>query len=121
MDGMTAAGYEVPKRFETARRWQWPAAIASVAFFLSCFVGLPFGYFWPSAIGLVLFIPAAALFNVKCDACGYPAFQDYRAGERLRLDKRFWTRFWGKEYGGVHLPLRSECSKCGTRFVNEDD
>jgi hypothetical protein len=38
----------------------------------------------------------------------------------LRLDNRFRTRFWGKEFGGVHLPLRSNCSKCGTRFVKDE-
>lgn len=119
MKGMTADQSELRKRFEIARRWQWPAIVASAVFFLSCFIGWPFGYFWPSAIGLVFFIPAVALFNVKCDACGYPAFQDYQADERLRGDNRLWTRFWDKEYGAVHLPLRSECSKCGARFVNE--
>ena len=116
--GMTADRSDIPKRFQIARRWQWPAAFASAVFFLSCFIGWPFGYFWPSAVGFTLFIPAVALFNIKCDACGYPAFQDYRANERLKLDDRFRTRFWGKEYG-VHFPLRSECSKCGTCFVND--
>ena len=121
MEAVTADRSEVPKRFELARRWQWPAAVVSAAFVLSCFIGWPFGYFWPSAIGLVLFIPAVTLFSIKCDACGYPAFQDYKADERLRLDNRCWTRFWGKEYGGVHLPLRTECSKCGARFVHDED
>jgi len=117
---MAADRSQIPKRFEIARRWQWPAAFASVAFLLACFIGWPLGYLWPSVVGLVLFIPAVALFNIKCDACGYPAFEDYQASERLRLDNRFWTRFWGKEYGGVHLPLRSECSKCGARFVRDE-
>jgi hypothetical protein len=26
-------------------------------------------------------------------------------------------RFWGKEYGGVHLPLRHRCTKCGANFI----
>jgi hypothetical protein len=116
---MTAENSEMAKRFTVARRWQWPAAIASSLSILSCFIGWPLGYYWPSAVGLVLFIPAAILFNIKCDTCGYPAFQDYQADERLRLDNRFWTRFWGKGYGGVHLPLRSDCSKCGARFVDD--
>lgn len=112
---------EIPKRFEIARRWQWPAALASALFFLSCLIGWPFSLFWPSLIGLVLFIPAAALFSIKCYACGYPAFADYRTDERVKLDSRLRTRFWGKEYGGVRLPLESGCSKCGAQFVREKD
>ena len=111
----------IPKRFDIARRWQWPAVVASILFILSCFIGWPFSLFWPSAIGLVLFIPAVALLSIKCHACGYSAFADYQAGDRLRLDDRFWPRFWGKEYGGVHLPLRSACSKCGAHFVDDGD
>lgn len=111
----------IPKRFDIARRGQWPAAVASALFILSCFIGWPFSLFWPSAVGLVLFIPAAALFSIRCHACGYPAFADYQADERLRADNRFWTRLWGKEYGGVHLPLRSACSKCGAQFVHDED
>ena len=118
---MTEDTAAIPKRFGIARRWQWPAAVVSASFILSCFIGWPFGFLWPSAVGLVLFIPAAALFNIKCHACGYPAFAYYQEDERLRLDKRFWTRFWGKEYGGIHLPLRSECSKCAARFVHDKD
>lgn len=88
---------------------------------LSCFIGWLLSLFWPSAIGLVLFVPAAPLFSIKCHECGYPAFADYQADERLRADNRFWTRFWGKEYGGVHLPLRSACSKCCARFACDKD
>jgi fatty-acid desaturase len=117
---MTTNQPAAPKRFKIARFWQWPAFAACALFLLSCFVGWPLGVFWPSAVGLFLFIPAAALFNIKCHACGYPAFSDFQADERLRNDNRFWTRFWGKEYGGVHLPLRSECSKCGVSFVHKD-
>jgi hypothetical protein len=117
---MTVDRDAIPKRFDLAHRWQWPAAVVSASFILSCFVGWPVGLYWPSAVGLVLFIPSAALFNIKCHACGYPAYADYHADEQLRLDNRFWTRFWGKHYGGVHLPLRSECSKCGARFVHDE-
>lgn len=60
----------------------------------------------------------------KCLAVQYPmlqvcysAFADFHADERLRRDERFWTRFWGKEYGGVHLPLRDRCTKCGAHFI----
>jgi hypothetical protein len=117
MNRMAADRSAIRKRFKIAQRWQWPAAIASAVFFLSCFIGWPLGYFWPSAVRLVFFIPAVALFNIKCVACGYPAFADYQADAGLRLDNRFSTRFWGEDYGGVHLPLRCECSKCGARFV----
>ena len=120
MKGMATGESQIAKRFTIARKWQWPAAIASVLFVLSCFIGSPLGYLWPSAIGLALFIPAVMLFNIRCDTCGYPAFQNYQADEQLKLDNRFWTRFGGKGYGGVHLPLRSECSRCGARFVMDD-
>ena len=115
---MTDDGPAIPKRFAIARRWQWPAAAGVALFFLACFVGWPLGYLWPSAAGLVLFLPAVALFNIRCHACGYPAFADYQADERERTRqlRGFWARFWGREPGGVHLPLRSACSKCGARF-----
>ena len=106
----------VPKRLRLARRWQWFAAFGSVLFFLACLIGWPLGYLWPSAIGFVAFLPGCWVFNTKCYDCGYPAFASYAADEKLRGDKRFWTRFWGKEYGGVNLPLRRACSKCGARF-----
>ncbi|MBX7531594.1 hypothetical protein K3165_01500 [Qipengyuania sp. 1XM1-15A] len=111
----------IPKRFQIARRWQWPAAVASALFFLSCLIGWPLDAFWPSAVGLAFFVPAVLLFNIKCYACGFPAFADHQANERLRNDDRFWTRFWGKEYSGVHLPLRTSCSKCGVSFVGDDN
>jgi hypothetical protein len=60
----------------------------------------------------------------ECLAVQYPmlqvrlsCFADFQADERLRRDERFWTRFWGKEYGGVHLPLRHRCTKCGANFI----
>ena len=107
----------VPKRFHIARRWQWIAATASGLFVLTCFIGWPLGYLWPSAVGLVTFLPSVWLFNIKCYNCGSPAFRDYGAEERLKKDERFWTRFWGKEYGGVRLPLPCACTKCGSSFV----
>ena len=118
-NGMDADNAPIPKRYAVARRWQWPAAIGCGLFALSCFIGWPLGYLWPSAVGLALFIPAIMVFNITCHTCGYPAFGDFQDDERVRRDDRFWTRFWGKQYGGAHLPLRSECSKCGARFVEE--
>jgi hypothetical protein len=115
--GVSGQGSPFPRRFQIARRWQWTAGAASAAFVLSCFIGWPLGYLWPSAITLLGFIPSAWLFSIKCYNCGWPAFTDYEADERLRRDERFWTRFWGKEYGGVSLPLRSECTKCGANFT----
>ncbi|WP_139114755.1 hypothetical protein [Rhizorhabdus dicambivorans] len=108
----------VPRRFHIARRWQWVAAVISSLFIGACFIGWPLGYFWPSAIGFIGFLPSVWLFNLKCYNCGWPAFSDYEAQEKLRRDERFWTRFWGKEYGGVSLPLARSCSKCGVRFVD---
>lgn len=110
----------IPKRLRTARRWQWLAASASALFVATCFVGWPLGFLWPSVVGLIGFLPAVWLFNTSCYSCGYPAFANYQADEALRLDDRFWTRFWGKEYGGVRLSLRHDCSKCGARFVSDE-
>lgn len=107
----------VLKRLRIARRWQWIALAASVGFFLTCFVGWPLGYLWPSAIGFVGFLPSVWLFSTKCYNCGWPAFTDYEAEEKLRLDESDWTRFWGKEYGGVTLPLPGSCTKCGASFT----
>ena len=107
----------VSKRLRIARRCQWIAAAASAIFALTCFVGWPLGYLWPSAIGLAVFLPSVWVFNTECHNCGWPAFTNYEAEEKLRLDERFWTNFWGKEYGGVHLPLPSACTKCGASFV----
>jgi hypothetical protein len=107
----------VPRRFSIARRWQWVAAAASALFVLACFIGWPLGYLWPSAIGFVAVVPSVWLFSIKCHNCGWPAFTDHEADEALKQDNQFWTRFWGKEYGGVRLPLASTCTKCGTSFV----
>jgi hypothetical protein len=57
------------------------------------------------------------LFSAKCSNCGWPAFTNYEADERLRRDERFWTRFLGKEHGGINLPLPCACTKCGAGFV----
>jgi hypothetical protein len=108
---------QIPRRLRIARRWQWGAAAASAVLILSCFVGWPLGYLWPSALAFVGFLPSVWVFSTKCYNCDWPAFADYEADERLRLDERFWTRFWGKEYGGVKLPLPCSCSKCGATFV----
>jgi hypothetical protein len=116
-----AGSPDIPKRYAIARRWQWPAAVGAGIFMLTCFVGWPLGYLWPSAAAFVLFVPAVVLFNIKCHACGYPAFGDYQADQRAERDTRLWTRFWGKEYSGAHLPLRSRCSKCGAHFTSETD
>ena len=107
----------IPKRFRIARSLQWIAMSGIAAFVLTCFVGWPLGFFWPSLVAFFAFIPSAWLFNIKCYRCAYPAFADFRSDERLNRDERFWTRFWGKEYGGVHLPLRHRCSKCGVNFI----
>jgi hypothetical protein len=107
----------VPKRFEVARRWQWFAAAASALFVLACFIGWPLGHFWPSVIGFVGFCPSVWVFSIKCYNCGWPAFEDYETQEKLKRDQRFWTRFCGKEYGGVILPLPRACTKCGASFV----
>jgi hypothetical protein len=80
-------------------------------------VGWPLGYFWPSLVTLLGFIPAVWLLSTRCHGCGYPAFADFNTDERLRRDQRFWTGVWGKNYQGVHLPLRESCTKCGTNFV----
>ena len=82
----------------------------------SCFIGWPLGYFWPSAIGLLGFLPAVWLFSIKCHACGYPAFAHFKADEKLNADKRFRARLWGKDHGGIHLPLGSACTRCGASF-----
>jgi fatty acid desaturase len=108
----------IPRRFDIVRRWQWMAAAASAFFFIACFIGWPLGYFWPSAIGFLGFLPSVWVFSIKCYSCGWPAFTDYEAEEKLRRDDRFWSRFWGKEYGGVNLPLPRACSKCGACFVD---
>jgi hypothetical protein len=105
-----------PNRFHIVRSWQWFAAAASALFVLTCFVGWPLGLLWPSLIAFFGFVPSVWLFNIRCYKCGYPAFADFQADERLRRDERFWTRFWGKEYGGVRLPLRHRCSKCAANF-----
>lgn len=109
----------IPKRFAIARRWQWPAAAGIAVFILTCLVGWPLGYLWPSVAALVVFLPAVALLNIKCHACGYPAFADYQADERERTRplSGFQARFWGREQGGAHLPLRPACSKCSAPFV----
>ena len=107
----------VPRRFGIARRWQRVAAVAFSLFFLACFIGWPLGYLWPSAIGLVGFLPSVWLFSIKCYDCGWSAFTDFEAEEALKQDRRFWSQFWGKDYGGVSLPLRSTCTKCGASFV----
>jgi hypothetical protein len=108
---------DVPKVFQVARRWQWFAAGASVLFVLACLIGWPLGYFWPSAIGFFGFFPSVWIFSIKCYNCGWPAFTDHEAQEKLNRDQRVWTRFWGKEYGGVMLPLPGACTKCGASFV----
>jgi len=102
---------------EIARRWQWFAVAASILFILACFVGWPLGYFWPSVIGFAAFLPSIWVFSTKCGNCGWPAFTDYEAEEMLRRDERFRTRFWGKEHGGVNLPLPCACTRCGASFV----
>tara|TARA_B100000749_G_scaffold256044_1_gene224473 strand:+ start:474 stop:818 length:345 start_codon:yes stop_codon:yes gene_type:complete len=107
----------IPQRFDIARRSQWVAAFACALFAITCFVGWPLGYMWPSVVALIGFLPAVFLFNIHCYACGWPAFTDYPAEQRLSEDRRFWTRFWGKDYGGFHLPLRSQCTKCGAPFA----
>jgi hypothetical protein len=107
----------ISRRLQIARRWQWVAAVASVLFAITCFVGWPLGYLWPSAIGFAAFLPSVWVLSTKCSNCGWPAFTDYEAEEKLKRDERFWTRFWGKEYGGVNLPLPCACSKCGASFV----
>lgn len=107
----------VSKRLHIARRWQWVAAATSILFVFACLVGWPLGHFWPSVIGFAAFIPSAWVFSTKCGDCGWPVFTDYEADERLRRDERFWTRFWGKEYGGVNLPLARACTKCGANLV----
>ena len=61
----------IPKRFMIARRWQWQAAFACALFVITCFVGWPFGYFWPSVVGLIVFLPAVWLFNINCYECGW--------------------------------------------------
>jgi hypothetical protein len=73
--------------------------------------------FAPSLVALLGFIPSIWLFNTRCYKCGYPAYADFQADERLTRDERVWTRFWGKEYGGVHLPLPDRCTKCGADFI----
>ncbi|MGN6690098.1 MAG: hypothetical protein ACTHJU_04050 [Sphingopyxis sp.] len=107
----------VSTRIRIARRLHWVAAAASILFALTCFVGWPLGYLWPSGIGLAAFLPSIWVFSAKCGNCGWPAFTDYEADEKLQRDERSCTRFWGKEYGGVNLPLSSACTKCGARFV----
>jgi len=107
----------VSKRLQIARRWQWVAATSSILFAFACLVGWPLGYFWPSAIGFIAFIPSIWVFSTKCSNCAWPAFTVYEAEEKLRQDERFWTRFWGKDYGGVNLPLPRACTKCCARFV----
>ena len=107
----------IPKRFKIARRYQWIAAATSAVFVLCVFIGWPLGYVWPSAIGFLGFLPAVWLFNIKCHNCGYAAFSNYATDERLKHDERFWTRFWGQEYDGVHLPLPTACTKCGAPFI----
>jgi hypothetical protein len=107
----------IPKRLRIARRWQWWAAAAIAVFVLSCFVGWPLGFLLPSLVALLGFIPSIWLFNTRCYKCGYPAYADFQADERLTRDERVWTRFWGKEYGGVHLPLPDRCTKCGADFI----
>ena len=107
----------MPRRLRIARRWQWMAASASGLFVLSCVVGWPLGFLWPSALGLVIFLPSVWLFSTKCYNCGWPAFTDFKGEEQLKNDERLWARFWGKEYGGVSLPLPCSCPKCNTSFV----
>jgi len=115
--GMSDECSAVPRRFRIARRWQWAAAAASVLFVLASFVGWPLGYLWPSVIGFVAFLPSVWLFSIKCYNCRWPAFTNYKAEEALKQDQRLWTRFWGKEHGGVSLPLPNKCTKCGASFV----
>jgi hypothetical protein len=107
----------IPKRYAIARRWQWPAAAGAVIFVLTCLVGWPIGYFWPSAAAFVLFLPAVLLFTIKCHVCGYPAFADWQADQKAARG----ARFWGREHGGAHLPLRARCSRCGASFTSEAD
>ena len=114
---MAQTGSAMPRRFAIARRWQWPAMVASALFVATCFIGWPYGVFWPSIVAFGLFVPAIWLFSIKCHRCGFPAFADYQADHRLAQDEGLQTRFWGKEFGGVHLPLRSACSKCGQSFT----
>ena len=109
----------IPKRYTIARRFQYPSAFACALFILSCFVGWPLGVFWPSVVGLVFFVPSAFLLSINCYRCGYPAFSDFQADERLRKDESFWSNFWGKDYRNVRLPLKPSCSKCGTAFELE--
>lgn len=115
---MSERSRPVPQRFRIARRWQWIAAAASGLFALACFVGWLLGYLWPSAFGLVTFLPSVWLFSVKCYNCGWPAFTDFKAEERLKDDDRFWTRFWVRNMAVSHyrfpahapsaVPLSSE-------------
>lgn len=114
---MAQSTYSIPTRFKIARRWQWQAALASALFLITCFVGWPLGYLWPSAVGLIGFLPAVWLFSIKCHECHWPAFADYHADERLSQDHRLWTRLLGKDYGGVHLPLRPTCTKRSVPFA----
>lgn len=109
-----------PNKFQIARRWQWFAAAGAAFCFLTCFIGWPLGYFWPSAIGFFAFLPSVWVFNLKCYNCSWPAFTNYEAEQKLKADQRFWTLFWGKEYGGVTLPLPSSCSKCGADFTRPE-
>ncbi|MXO58800.1 hypothetical protein GRI89_04500 [Altererythrobacter salegens] len=109
---------DIPSKFQTARRWQWFAAIASGGFILTCFIGWPLGYFWPSIVGLAAFVPSVLLFSIKCHRCGWPAFTDFVAETKLGAAK--WT-FWGKDFGGIHLPLPKACTKCGAQFVEQSE
>ena len=108
------------KRLKAAQRWQWVATVACGLFFLTCFLGWPFGYLWPSAVSLLAFLPSVWIFSTKCNNCGWLAFCDYKTEEKLRNDQRFWTRFWGKDYGGVSLPLPSSCTKCDVSFFQSE-
>lgn len=106
----------IPRRFRIARRWQWVAATGSALFLLASLIGWPLGYLWPSAIGFVALLPSVWLFSTKCHSCRWPAFTNHDAEEALKEDQRVSTRFWGKEYGGVRLPLPNACTKCGASF-----
>ncbi|MBO9500608.1 hypothetical protein [Brevundimonas sp. A19_0] len=106
----------IPPRFAIARRWQWVALAGASLAVITVFVAWPLGYLWPAAAALVAFLPSVWLFTLKCYRCGWPAFTDHAAEERLKQDQRFWTRFWGKDPGGVHLPLPRECTRCGAPF-----